>query len=114
MGNVVFVIDKNKDFYLKILNYLKENKKKIILLGFLKKGEEEREAWHFLFSLCEKLECEKIPFSVGMEKGSLFNILELAKAVAAELIILPKSKFLLLGEEYEDFLKELEIPILIY
>ncbi len=114
MENIIFVIDKEKNFYLKILNYLKENKKKVILLGFPKKGEEEREYWHLLFSLCEKLECEKIPFSFGMEKGSLFNILELAKAVSAELIILPKSKFLLLGEEYEDFLKELEIPILIY
>ncbi|MCS7250111.1 MAG: hypothetical protein N2323_04795 [candidate division WOR-3 bacterium] len=114
MNNVIFVINKKEDIYLGILNYLKENKKKIILLGFPEKGEEEREYWHFLFSICEKLECEKIPFSVGMERGSLFNILELARAISAELIILPKSKFLLLGEEYEDFLKELEIPILIY
>ncbi|MEO0119482.1 MAG: hypothetical protein ABIK60_02935 [candidate division WOR-3 bacterium] len=114
MGNVILVVDKKEDIYSKILNYLKESKKKIILLGFPENQTEEREHWHFLFSLCEKLECEKVPFSVGMEKGSLFNILELAKTISAELIILPKSKFLLLGEEYEDFLKELEIPILIY
>lgn len=114
MGNIILVIDKKEDIYLKILNYLKEQNKKIILLGFPENIEEEREHWHFLFSVCEKLECEKIPFSMGMERGSLFNILELAKAVSAELIILPKNKFLLLGEEYEDFLKELEIPLLIY
>lgn len=114
MDNVIFIIDKKEKINLGILNYLKENKKKIILLGFPEKGEEEREYWHFLFSICEKLECERIPFSVGMEKSSLFNILELAKTVSAELIILPKNKFLLLGEEYEEFLKELEIPILIY
>lgn len=114
MDNIILVIDKKEKVPSRILDYFKENKKRVILLGFPEKGEEEREYWHFMFSLCERLECEKVPFSLGMERGSLFNILELIKTVSAEILILPKSKFLMLGEEYEEFLKELEIPILIY
>mgnify|MGYP000184241064 CR=1 FL=1 len=113
MENIVLVIDKANDFYKKFLDYFKKNKKKIILLAFPKE-EEVEEYWHFLFSLGEELQKAKVSFSIGLEKGSLFSLLNLVETISCEMVILPKSKFLLLGEEYDDFLKELNCPLLIY
>uniref|UniRef100_A0A7V3ZU70 Uncharacterized protein n=1 Tax=candidate division WOR-3 bacterium TaxID=2052148 RepID=A0A7V3ZU70_UNCW3 len=113
MANIILIIDKKNDFYKRFLDYFKKDKKKLILLAFPEK-EEKGEYWHFLFSLGEKLQKEKISFSIGLEEGSLFSLLDLVKTISCEIVILPKSKFLLLGEEYDDFLKELNCPLLIY
>jgi len=113
MANIILVIDKENDFYKRFIEYFKKDKKKMILLAFPKE-EEIKEYWHFLFSLGEELQKANIPFSLSLERGSLFSLLDLAKTIACEMVILPKSKFLLLGEEYENFLKELNCPLLIY
>lgn len=120
MKRIVFLIDEENRGE-KILPLLQGEKPKIILVGLLPttKGEEEKERevkiWHSLFSLMERLIKEGFSVSVSAERGTPFSLLSLLENFDAQLLLLPKEKFLLLGPlENDDFLNRLNCPLLLY
>lgn len=119
METVVWVIDEKGDRE-EIIKLLKERKTRIVIVGLLppnqNEGREiEHTLWHSLFSLTEKLTKEGFSVSVGTERGTPFSLLNLLETLSPFLLILPKEKFLLLGPmENDDFLNQLQCPLLLY
>ncbi len=92
--------------------------KAVVLLALLSQAEgaeRERETWHSLFDLRAELERRGFSVSVGMERGSPFNLLNLVQTLETNLLLIPKEKFLMVpAEEIDDFLHHLTCPVLIY
>ncbi|MEO0102522.1 MAG: hypothetical protein ABIK81_02340 [candidate division WOR-3 bacterium] len=124
MKRIIWVIDEENKSACGgegILPLLQGEKAKIILVGLLPttKTEEEKERevkiWHSLFSLMERLIKEGFSVSVSAERGTPFSLLNLMDTLDAQMLLLPKEKFLLLGPlENDDFLNRLSCPLLLY
>lgn len=120
MANVILVVNGQKIIKEKIYGWLKEQNYKIVMLGLLsstkpKDYQEERTCWRDLFALQEEFETAGFSVSIGTEKGSIFNIIATAQTLETEMLIMPKSKFLMLAtDEFEDFLSQLPCSLMLY
>lgn len=120
MTNLFIIVVDDRTNTAKILNWLQTGQYKIVLIGLLdsskeNKYQQERSCWHNLFAIQEGFEKAGYSVSIGTEKGSLFNIISTMQSLEADLLIIPKTKFLTLAsDEYEDFLEQVSCPIMLY
>lgn len=112
----IFVIDahsSNKN----ILNWLVGSQVKVVLMGLIdaNKNNKNQTSWHDLFIWQEDFNKAGHNVSISTEKGSLFNIIGTIQSLQADMLILPKRKFLsLASDEYEDFLEQVLCPVMLY
>jgi len=118
MKTVIWVVGEKKEE--KLISLLKGKETRILLFGLLPAKESEEEGkehklWHSLFSLKEELSSEGFSVSIATERGGPSSLLEVANALNAEMVFLPKEIFLLLGPlENDDFLNQISCPLLLY
>lgn len=121
MQNVVLVVNGDKILQKRILRLFNKEFYKIVLMGLFPpstgatKVEAERSQWQDLFSLREELEPLGFAVSIVTEKGSVFNLINTVQMLSADVVILPKEKFLTLAQdEFEDFLTQLPGTLILY
>ncbi|MCX7785777.1 MAG: hypothetical protein N2201_06095 [candidate division WOR-3 bacterium] len=121
MLNVILVVNGEKIVKDKIQPFLNKEQHKIVLTGLFslsteaKTIEEERYQWQNLFSLREEFEQNGFSVSIITEKGSVFNLINTVQIISAELLVLPKEKFLTLAQdEFDDFLTQLPCALILY
>lgn len=121
MINIIIVINGEKQIINKIRQWFNCEQYKIMLVGLLpssselKSIKEERTCWHELFALQEEFKKFKYVVSIATEKGTVFNLINTIQAIDAEVLILPKAKFLTLAtDEFEDFLTQLPCSLILY
>lgn len=121
MFNVILVVNNEKIIKDRIYPLLNKEQHKIVLTGLFthstetKTIEEERNQWQNLFSLREEFERNGYAVSIITERGSVFNLINTVQTISADILILPKEKFLTLAQdEYEDFLTQLSCALILY
>jgi hypothetical protein len=120
MAKIIIIVIDEQTKNQKIIDWLGSKHDKIILMGLLgsdKNSEQmhERTSWHDLFVWQEDFNNAGYNVSISTEKGSLFNIISTVQSLQADLLILPKRKFLsLASDEYEDFLEQVLCPVMLY
>ena len=121
MRNAIIVINSELSMKDNIFLWLKNDLYKIILMGILPEStdmkciKEERSCWQDLFSLREKFEKAGFSVSIATEKGSVFNLINTVQAIEADVLFLPKVKFITLAtDEFDDFLTQLSCSLVLY
>lgn len=120
MTKLVIVLVDKQTSRTKIIDWMQAGQYKIVLMSLLDSGKknkyhEERTCWHDLFVGQEEFNKAGFMVSVSTEKGSLFNIISTIQNLEADLLIIPKHKFLsLANDEYEDFLEQVVCPVMLY
>ncbi|GEM_PF-1686547 len=118
METFILVIQDQKEVSKKVCPFLEGKKGRVILMGLISQSSgkvSERECWEMLFTLQQEYEKKGFLVSIGLEKSSPFNLLNLVETLSAHLLIMPREKFLgLRPDEYEEFLEKLSCPLFLY
>jgi hypothetical protein len=121
MLNALLVVNGEKIIKDKIFSWLNKDQYKLILAGLFTSSSEakniecDRACWLTLFNLQD--EFVKYGYSVAIvtEKGSIFNLVNAVQSFSVDVVFLPKTTFLSLAvDEFDDFLSQLQCPLILY
>jgi hypothetical protein len=121
MPNAILVIDGEKTIKDKVSLWMDKKLYKLVLTGLFPASSEaknieiDRACWLSLFALREEFERMGFSVSIATEKGSVFDLINVVHSIEADILFLPKLKFLTLAiDEFDDFLTQLPCSLILY